>query len=68
MRDQLTKDSIDTDAFLSGMDEDELEEFTIKNHQLDARRRLEDALEERRLSRELREFDFDFDDFEEFDD
>ncbi len=63
MRDELTKDSIDSEFLVSGVGED-VDAFTEKNQQLDARRRLEDALEERRLSREIREFDFDFDDVE----
>ena len=63
MRDELTKDNLDVDVIVSGVGDD-LEAFADKNQQLDARRRLEDALEERRLSRELREFDFDLDDFD----
>ncbi|BFM06724.1 PA3496 family putative envelope integrity protein [Halioxenophilus aromaticivorans] len=64
MRDQLTNDGIDSDAVLSSGVGDDVEAFAEKNQQLDARRRLEDALEERRLSREIQEFEFDLDDFE----
>lgn len=63
MRDQLTNDELDSEALLSGMGDD-LEGFTSKNQQLDARRRLEEALEERRLSKEIKEFEFDLDDFD----
>lgn len=60
MRDQLTNDGLDTEALLSGIGDD-VEAFAEKNLQLDSRRRLEDALEERRLSKEIREFEFDLD-------
>jgi len=60
MRDQLTNDGLDVDVLMSGIGDD-VEAFAQKNHQLDARRRLEDALEERRLNKEIREFEFDFD-------
>ena len=63
MRDQLTNDGADSEALLTGIGGD-VEAFTTKNQQLDARRRLEDALEERRLSKEIQEFEFDLDDFE----
>lgn len=63
MRDQLTNDGTDSEALLTGIGGD-VEAFTTKNQQLDARRRLEDALEERRLSKEIQEFEFDLDDFE----
>ncbi|GAB2191386.1 PA3496 family putative envelope integrity protein [Sessilibacter sp. MAH2] len=58
MRDELTNDDFNSSDVLNSIG-DELDNFTAKNLQIDARRRLEDALEERRLSRELREFDFD---------
>ena len=61
MRDELTKENIDAEFLISGED---VEAFADKNIELDARRRLEEALEERRLSREIQEFDFDFDDIE----
>ncbi len=64
MRDQLTNDGIDSEVLLSSGFGDNLEAFTTKNQQLDARRRLEDALEERRLSKEIQEFEFDLDDLE----
>jgi hypothetical protein len=51
------------EEILGSIDED-VQEFADKNSELDARRRLEEALESQRLRRELREFDFDFDDGE----
>ncbi|WP_317931678.1 PA3496 family putative envelope integrity protein [Halioxenophilus sp. WMMB6] len=63
MRDELTNDAIDADLLINGLDED-VDAFTKKNQQLDSRRRLEEALEERRLSREIQEFDFDFDELD----
>lgn len=58
MRDELTNDDFNSSDVLNSIG-DELDNFTAKNIQIDSRRRLEDALEERRLNRELREFDFD---------
>ncbi|GAA6168591.1 hypothetical protein NBRC116591_24020 [Sessilibacter corallicola] len=64
MRDELANEEISTNDILNGIG-DELNEFTELNEQIDARRKLEDALEARRLSREIQEFDFDFDDLDE---
>ncbi|MCD9459230.1 PA3496 family putative envelope integrity protein [Marinibactrum halimedae] len=60
MRDELLKNDGIDDAVINLGEELDAEEFTAKNQHLDARRRLEDALEQRRLSREIQEFDFDF--------
>ena len=65
MRDQLTNDGIDSEAVLNSGIGNDVEAFTTKNQQLDARRRLEEALEERRLSKEIQEFVFDLDDLDE---
>ncbi|MCE2029114.1 PA3496 family putative envelope integrity protein [Sessilibacter corallicola] len=64
MRDELANEEISTNDILNGIG-DELNEFTELNEQIDARRKLEDALEARRLNREIQEFDFDFDDLDE---
>ncbi len=61
MRDELTTEEISTGEILNGIG-DEIEEFAERNEQIDARRKLEEALEARRLNREIQEFDFDFDD------
>ena len=63
MRDQITNKESGVESLLSGIGES-VEAITSKNQQLDARRRLEDALEDRRLNREIQEFEFDLDDFE----
>jgi hypothetical protein len=59
--DNLSVKDIPSDEILASIEED-VQEFTDMNSELDARRRLEEALESQRLRRELREFDFDFDD------
>lgn len=61
--DNLSIKEILNEEILGSIDED-VQEFADKNSELDARRRLEEALESHRLRRELREFDFDFDDGE----
>ncbi len=43
----------------TGYDEDVVSSANDNTHNLDARRRLEDKMEELRLRREMREFDFD---------
>ncbi len=54
-----TDDGLSDDMLDMDMDMD-MEDVEFKvDHSLDARRRLEDRLEEMRLNRELREFDFD---------
>ena len=59
MRNNVNNEDLAGEEILGSIDED-IQEFTEKNEQLDSRRRLEEALEVRRLNRELREFDFDF--------
>lgn len=43
----------------NGYDEEVIAVVNTQAHNLDARRRLEDKMEELRLRREMREFDFD---------
>ncbi len=43
----------------TGYDEEVIAVVSSEAHNLDARRRLEDKMEELRLRREMREFDFD---------
>jgi len=45
----------------TGYDEEVVAVVNSEAHNLDARRRLEDKMEELRLRREMREFDFDND-------
>lgn len=63
----MTSDALNvnltTDADLSDLLEDQpedAEKSTTSSHEIDARRRLEEKLEEMRLQRDLKEFDFDF--------
>lgn len=63
MRDELTTEEISAEEILNGIG-DELEKFTERNEDIDARRRLEEALEARRLNREIQEFDFEWDDID----
>ncbi len=55
--DSMSDDILDMDIDMDDMDDS----ISSVGKGLDARRRLEDKLEEMRLNRELREFDFDFD-------
>jgi hypothetical protein len=48
------------DTLDGGFEEEVVAVINTQVHNLDARRRLEDKMEELRLRREMREFDFDF--------
>lgn len=54
MEEQFIEDSGDSDS-------DDASKTQSVRHVLDKRRMLDDALEERRLRRELRDYDFDLD-------
>lgn len=70
MRDQLSNENaaaaigVNMDANIGNNLNGNIGAFISSNQPLDARRRLEDALEEKRLCKEIQEFEFDLDDFE----